>query len=525
MTRFILTLALTILVLFSCREEVVQTVDVSSLVDSVVEKLEWTEYRMAQTQWARVTGRQDDSALWFEGMYQWLLSNESAKQLLEGRVSRGDDDLARRFEYLRIKAARAVVETAPEVWSVRDTLTDLLSAFEYTWNGEPVSRMFMEGRLERVTARNDREQIYRTLYSYPPEAVGAAERLVRQRHQVAQEAGFNSYISFRFNYLPMSLDDYDRILTELEEKTRTQYQELINHLAVGPGGTQAEMWDLYALHADIRRGLDAALPLDSVEDQTVRAIAGIGFEVLDLPIYVTETNLSVAKNANAVFEVRPPFDVRLLVDTSGGIGSLERRLHDYGRALYGAHIRRDEPLYNRSLNGPLAYAVGIFFERLAHDEGWYQQYTLLLPREAEAAVEAARDLALVDLRLLLFEQRFEIEAYRGSGVRSLTKLFWDLAEQYLKVPRHEELSPWAGRDFVIDEPLVLMNSILGQTIAAQTWQYLQDNNSTVLGNPDTRSFLVENYFRHGRRYNWRDLVERGTGMPLSAEHLLNDLTS
>jgi peptidyl-dipeptidase A len=57
-------------------------------------------------------------------------------------------------------------------------------------------------------------------------------------------------------------------------------------------------------------------------------------------------------------------------------------------------------------------------------------------------------------------------------------------------------------------------------IAAQTISYVKQKYGPIVDNPDFGVFLRENYFRFGARYDWRELLERGTGEKLDPKYLI-----
>ena len=127
---------------------------------------------------------------------------------------------------------------------------------------------------------------------------------------------------------------------------------------------------------------------------------------------------------------------------------------------------------------------------------------------------------VIELRLTLVRLQFEYEAYFNSG-RDLNKLYWDLFEEYMLLPRHDELLPWATTIEYVVEPALSHTFLLGDIISAQTLAYLERVSGSVLDNTETKAFLVQNYFRFGSRFRWQDLLERGTGEPLNVHHLIN----
>jgi peptidyl-dipeptidase A len=117
---------------------------------------------------------------------------------------------------------------------------------------------------------------------------------------------------------------------------------------------------------------------------------------------------------------------------------------------------------------------------------------------------------------------FEYEAYLNPN-RELNRLYWDLFEQYMLLPRHEDVRPWASLIYYTTHPVYLQNYLYADMIAAQTIDALEDMYGEIVGNESFSSFLNQNYFRFGGRYEWRDLLERGTGERLNPEHLIRRL--
>lgn len=93
----------------------------------------------------------------------------------------------------------------------------------------------------------------------------------------------------------------------------------------------------------------------------------------------------------------------------------------------------------------------------------------------------------------------------------------------MRLVRHDDLAPWASNMELAEHPITGQNQLLGQVIAAQTRAYLTKVNGGVVGNPETRSFLLQNYMRFGARYSWSELLERGTGEKLNHEFLVQAL--
>jgi peptidyl-dipeptidase A len=109
---------------------------------------------------------------------------------------------------------------------------------------------------------------------------------------------------------------------------------------------------------------------------------------------------------------------------------------------------------------------------------------------------------------------FEFEAYNNPN-RDLNQLYWNLVDRYMFLPRHEDIKPWAAVIHYTTNPVYLQNYLMADMIAAQSLEYVREQYGPPVDNSAFRSFLTQNYFRFGSRYRWEEMLERGTGKPLS----------
>ncbi|MBU2652500.1 MAG: hypothetical protein KKA81_16360, partial [Bacteroidetes bacterium] len=129
---------------------------------------------------------------------------------------------------------------------------------------------------------------------------------------------------------------------------------------------------------------------------------------------------------------------------------------------------------------------------------------------------------VIYLRLTLTRLMFEYEAYTNPG-RDLNKLYWELFERYMMLPRHEDVKAWASVIHYTTHPVYLHNYLYADMISAQTLNFLTGLYGDLIDNRAVRSFLVQNYYRFGSRYPWRDMLERGTGEKLDPKFFIERL--
>ena len=93
----------------------------------------------------------------------------------------------------------------------------------------------------------------------------------------------------------------------------------------------------------------------------------------------------------------------------------------------------------------------------------------------------------------------------------------------MMLPRHDDLTPWAAVTSFVRYPVWMQDHLFGKMIAAQIVDDIKRQYSTLADNLEIGSYLNQNYFRFGARYDWRDLLERGTGDKFNPEHLVRGL--
>jgi len=109
--------------------------------------------------------------------------------------------------------------------------------------------------------------------------------------------------------------------------------------------------------------------------------------------------------------------------------------------------------------------------------------------------------------------------------QDLNKLWWDLVEQYqmLKKPADRNNADWASKIHVALYPCYYHNYQLGELLASQLQAYISakagvKDAASLSKDPAIGSYLLENVFRPGAKYQWNDMIKRATGEELTARY-------
>lgn len=495
-----------------------QNARVEPLLDSLSVQYDWIEYRLAQERWKHLTGASADSIAFFEDLASHIISNPATLQRLKS-VTAGNlsDDYRRKHQFFLQAGVVESVAMSAAIRSVTDSLHRGYALDILTVDGAETDSVGLAERIAYSNTPAVRERAFRILFAGSESRADQLASLLRLRNQEAGRVGYNNYAALWFGHDAISLDDYARLLTELEAATDEAYGSLVTRLRASLTSSALQVWDLDAAAGAARQRELAVFTEDTLFPVMHATLQATGFNFDDLPIYYHWTDSGRSMPITAI-AVRTPVDQRLVGTLRPGHATEQRLLGQTGLVVYSAYVREDDPLFNRMLDGPMQVAVARLFETMTGRDAWLTNVVGMPAPQASLLATTARDRILIHLRRLLTLATFELEAYRNPN-RDLNKLYWDTFDRIMNLPRHMDLYPWAARAGLVNKPFGAGSELLGWMIAAQTWAYLRDFSGSVVQSRDTRAFLVQNYFRFGARFTWPELLVRGTGNSLNPKHI------
>jgi peptidyl-dipeptidase A len=162
---------------------------------------------------------------------------------------------------------------------------------------------------------------------------------------------------------------------------------------------------------------------------------------------------------------------------------------------------------------------------LTFDPRWYAGMLPSQSRDAQGLAEAARrnDRAqrLIFTRWCLTMTHFE-RLFYGDPEADLDTIWWDCVERYqlLKRPEGRRRPDWAAKIHIALVPVYYHNYELGHLMAAQLRNRLEEKAGGIVGKPAAGHWLIERIFSPGASLEWRALVEKATGEPLSSRYFI-----
>lgn len=383
--------------------------------------------------------------------------------------------------------------------------------------------------------RNDTDEERRRAAWEGSKAVGeqAAQRireLAHRRNAVARRLGFRDH--YAFSLYRQEIDEvelfalFDRLALETADAFTTVKEEVDERLRarLGLDGSAAlQPWhyaDPFFQEAPPVHEADLNTLFASVDVAalSIRAYDGMGLEVRDIlersDLYERE-----GKNQHAFCtRIDREGDTRVLCNLRPDSRWMGTMMHELGHAVYNKYLPLALPYLLRTpAHTNSTEAIAMLFGRLTRNPQWLRD----VARQDRQAIERlegelAREHAaaqLIFLRWVMVMLHFERALYADPDRQDLDNLWWALVRRYQQVrrPAGREAPDWAAKYHLALAPVYYHNYVLGELIASQLEQWIEDEAGGLVENPAAGRLLVERFFAHGARFSWDRLVEAATG--------------
>ena len=227
-----------------------------------------------------------------------------------------------------------------------------------------------------------------------------------------------------------------------------------------------------------------------------------------------------------------PYDVRVLANLRPDAYWADTMLHEFGHAVYDAHINPKLPYLLRSIaHTNTTEAIALMMGALSGDPGWLSSVAGVPEEELDkdrAELDYRRRAeGLVFTRWALVMFHFEKALYADPDREDLNRVWWDLVErlQLVERPAGRDEPDWAAKLHVALAPVYYHNYVIGHLTAAQLRSYLENyiTRGPFYENEVAGRYLLESIFGPGAREDWQTTVLRATGEPLNPDYFVNTL--
>jgi hypothetical protein len=289
-----------------------------------------------------------------------------------------------------------------------------------------------------------------------------------------------------------------------------------------------EPWDWYYAAGAAARALGGGISVSRLATLNAQVFAALGADPAALNVHFDLTPregktpvayTTFGRRARRVAgRWRPAEPWIFATYREGGLDNLAELLHETGHAIHIAAIRARPAFSDWPDSDPFSEALGDFVALDVAEPAWQQRWLGdsvpladgLRARYAGIVMDVA--WALLEAQLLRNPALDPNDVWTG------------LTRDYLHIRPHPELSWWAMRGQLIDEPGYMMNYAVGSIlIAAIRARTVERHGAFDAGDSTWYAWVAPRLFRFGLERPTRDVVEEFLGGPVTPEAILADM--
>jgi peptidyl-dipeptidase A len=530
--------------------------DLAAFVDALVAEIAPLELEHNREYWLlATTGREEHlrRCAELDSRLRLVFARREPYERLRRIAAAGPvaDPLLRRQLELLLNSHRAK-QLAPALIERQVLLEKKLEAaftnFRADLDGERVS----DNAILEVLARSDDTAKRHRAWAASKQVGAVVEadllELVRLRNEGARELGFANY-----HVMSLELDELDpawlfELLDQLERDTQPlwdEYKSALDRRLAGRFGCavgELRPWHYADPFFQQAPPTEANLAVyyegRDLEALTRDFYRAIGFDITPL-LAIADLHERPGKNQHAFcLAVDRGDDIRVLCNLESNEKWMGTMLHEFGHAVYDQCVDRSLPWLLRTHAHILSTeASAMIFGRLSKNAAWLRRWAgadpAALARVAGPVARAVREQLLVATRWELVMIHMERALYADPG-QDLRARWWELVERFQGVRRPEgrDAPDWAAKIHFSVAPVYYQNYLLGEMLASQLQETLLERElgggagrwERFVSDPAVGTFLRERFYAPGRRWSWRELVERATGRELGTKPFVDDLS-
>lgn len=289
-----------------------------------------------------------------------------------------------------------------------------------------------------------------------------------------------------------------------------------------------EPWDWFYAAGAASRALSPKIPVEGLLELNADVYRALGADVSALRVhYDLAPRDGKDPVANTTFGERPgsrggrwsPGEAWVSATyREGGLDNLGELLHETGHAIHIAAIRTRPAYADWPDSDPLSEALGDFVALDVAEPAWQQRWLGDTVPLAEGLHARYSGIAM-DVAWALLEAQMLRDPTGDPNV-----IWTRLTREYLHIRPHPELSWWAMRGQLTDEPGYMMNYAVGYIlIAAIRARTVEQHGAFAAGDPTWYAWVAPRLYRFGLERPSRQVVEEFLGGPVTPAAILRDM--
>lgn len=304
----------------------------------------------------------------------------------------------------------------------------------------------------------------------------------------------------------------------IRSQTEPEYQQLLQRMRRELQVDKVEPWDLeFYFSAQTNDFEQSRFVPDNAWTKTEQLAGGLGYDLSRLPVQMQTADLSFT---GAAYPILYGKEVKILANRYSGIFFFDRLFHATGHALHYSMMNESSFLLRANYAEPfdegLAQVMALMLYRPEVDAALFG----LTPKQAQIIADTYKLKEMFDLRSTMADSLFEFEAYAEPD-QDLAALYNRIHSKYLGVDMHG-VPVWAYNPMYGSDPIFLQSYVVGEMVARQIGHKV-DQKFGRRWNTEAGTYLRAHFYSRGASQSLDDLMQDGTGEPLTARYLIEHL--
>lgn len=430
-----------------------------------------------------------------------------------------------------------------EIVNLSSKVENKFSTYRAEFNGKKYTDNEIDEILETSKNSTELEKAWKASKQIGAEVAPDIIKLVKLRNEGAIKLGYKNYHQMSLILSEQNAGEIEKLFDELDSLTRNEFTQLKSRIddylskklnvpkdKLMPWHYQDKFFQQGPKIYDV--DFDGYYKDKDVVEITRKYYDGLGLNIDDLiknsDLYEKEGKYQHAYCTN----IDRLADVRVVCNVKPNYRWMGTMMHEFGHAVYDKYLPEELPW---SLRTPAhtftTEAIAMLFGRMASSPQWiYDVIGISREEKEKIAAESFNALKLEQLTFSRWVQvmyRFEKSMYENPD-QDLNALWWQLVEKYqmIKKPEGRDNPDWASKIHVALYPAYYHNYMLGELLASQLFHYINKDvlfnenvaDASFNNSEDVGNYLMENYFKHGAKYPWNEMIEKATGEKLTAKY-------
>ena len=491
----------------------------SDIVQRLTEKEAQLEQLYAEywrAEYKNASGDKQASSLPVQEKIRRLVADEQF--LNELAKERFTDPLLRRRQQLWLwEGAHTFIYTDPELARLTEAMGNHEAEISYEFAGKKVKRSELNNLIAHEPDRELRRQAW-LARAQNDKAVGAriAQAMKLRKRLAAKYAG-GDYVGFMLARKGVpERKRLESIFDDFIAKTEPEYQRLLARMKRDLKVEKVEPWDVDYFFSSLVGDFEPKkFPRDDAWPRIKKVALALGYDFDNLPVDTVITEITFG---GGTYPILYNQEIRILVNKYEGLRFTDTLFHEAGHALHYSFMADPTFILKGSSSEPFDEGCGQIMALLLYRKPIATRTFGLTDDEFEKMNERYRLRTLLDTRDTIAEARFEYAAYEDPD-QDLAALYNRFESQVTGFDMHGA-RVWAFNPFYSTGPIYLQSYAVAEMAARQIHADLERRFGPVWGK-EAGDYLRRKYFSISGRLTLDEILQQGTGRPLSARDLIN----